>query len=208
MEIQNRDDGRKLPVIEIAGAEFYVDGKNGILIDTCDQNNIITPFDMCWADDHYEMLFDKEKRNSKTGDWFEWESERHEYIWLRPLEVYDPEGAMAKLGHEAQLIPKNLPVIEIEGVQFLWDRTNTRLLQKDMPYNQITKNDMQVYAAGTGCYFDTEKKWVLFPHEVEQLLSAGNRPQHIRFVHQEDIVQRINEQEKLKQATRKGNRIR
>lgn len=210
MEKHNEHRGRKLPVIDIAGVEFYVDAERYVLTDTQNSNNIITGLDMLWADDHFELLFDKQRRNIKPENWDERDGDRYEYVWLRPLEVYDREGADILLGHEGQLIPDDLPVIDIEGIGFLWDGAHTRLLQKDMPYNQITKNDMQRHDEGIGFYFDTERKVVPFPHELEQLRKAGNLPAHIRFVHQQDIVRKINEQEQLKQeqTNRKGCRIR
>lgn len=182
---------RKLPVINIAGAEFYVDAVESVLIDTRDKNNTITPMDMLVLDDHTEMLFDKQTRNCKKDNWAVGNSERYAYVWLHPFEVYDIEGAKIRLGHEGTLIPKNLPVIDIEGVKFLWDDQRTRLLQRDNPYNQIHKSSMDLKGGVMGIYFDTQKKVVPFPHEIESHRANGRLPQHIRFVPAAEINQKV-----------------
>src|SRR3546814_555828 len=150
------DNRRELPAIDIAGVEFYVDAVRQLLIDTANVENTISTLDMMMLDDHMELLFDKETRNIKEGNWTERDDERYDYVWLRPLEVYDTEGAEILLGHEGQLIPKDMPVIDVEGVPFLWDKSTSRLLQQDIPWNQVSKSDMQQHDDGVGFYFDTQ----------------------------------------------------
>src|SRR5690606_19362419 len=110
--------GRRLPVIDIAGVEFYVDAEQGLLIDTANNANTISKQEMLWTDDHLEFLFDKEARNISSGSWNEREHGRHEYVWLRYLEYYDPEGATKLLGLHRPQLPQTLPVIDIEGTAF------------------------------------------------------------------------------------------
>lgn len=186
---------RKLPVIDIAGAEFYVDAVKSVLIDTKDRNNVIRPLDMLVLDTHIEMLFDKVTRNAKWNNWRDMDNERYEYVWLRHLEVYDTEGAKIRLGRESALIPKNLPVIDVEGVKFLCDGQHTRLLQQDNPYNQIHKNDMVSKEGIMGFYFDTQKNVVPFPHELESVKSNGQLPSHIRFVPASEINRKVTQAE-------------
>lgn len=187
---------RKLPVIDIAGAGFYVDAIHMVLIDTNDKDNIIHMMDLLDVGDHFEMLFDKVTRNVKKNDWRIWDNDRYEYVWLRPFEVYDIEGAKIRLGHENKLIPEKFPVIDVDGVKFLWDKQHTRLLQQDNTFNHINKNDMQFNKGIIGFYFDRQRKVVPFSHELEILKVNGKLPPHIRFVPSSEITEKVRKAEK------------
>ena len=186
---------RKLPVIDIAGAGFYVDAIHMVLIDTNDKDNIIHMMELLDVGDHFEMLFDKVTRNVKN-DWRIWDNDRYEYVWIRPFEVYDIEGARMRFGHESKLISKELPVIDVDGVKFLWDKQHTRLLQQDNTFNHINKNDMQSNKGIIGFYFDRRRKVVPFPHEVEALKVNGKLPSHIRFVPTSEITEKVRKAKK------------
>lgn len=185
------DQKRKLPIINIAGTEFYVDAVNMELTDTKDPENIIHSMDMLILDDHLEMLFDKRTRNVKSGDWSEGDNARYEYIWLRHFEFYDIEGARIRSGQGGRLYPENLVPIELEGTKFYWDRENKRLMDQDNPYNQVQKNDMVLKDGKMGFYFDGQRKLVPFPHELERLKSNHRLPPYIRFVTAEEIIKKI-----------------
>lgn len=209
--MREEHQSRKLPVVDLLpGATFYVDALKQLLIDTQDSTNTISPLEMLQLEDHYECVFDKQTRNLKQGNWRENDNERYVYVWLRPLEVYDVEGAKIRLGHEDILIPKNLPVIDIEGVKFVWDLERTLLLQKENPYNQIHKSTMDMRGSTMGIYFDKHKKLVPFPHEINARQADEKLPPHIRFVSASEINQKIRLAEaKLKHQApkRKGMRV-
>lgn len=209
MKQENED--RKLPVIDILpGATFYVDALKQLLIDTQNRTNTISPLEMLQLEDHYECVFDKQTRNLKLDNWRAIDDQRYVYVWLRPLEVYDIEGAKIRQGHEDILIPKNLPVIDIEGVKFIWDRGRTLLLQKENPYNQIHKSTLDMRGGEMGIYFDRLKKLVPFPHEINARRTDEKLPPHIRFIPVSEINQKIRLAEaKLKHPApkRKGMRV-
>src|SRR5690606_2154266 len=141
--MKKENENRKLPVIEIVqGAEFYVDAVNSELTDTRNPNNKIHLLDMIILSDHLELLFDKKIRNVKTGSWDAGDDDRYAYVWLRPMPVYDVEGAKILVAKDVQQLPENLPVINIDGTRFLWHRQGTELLQEDNPFNQIHKCTM------------------------------------------------------------------
>lgn len=209
--MKQENENRKLPVIDILpGATFYVDAVKQLLIDTENPNNTISPMEMLSLEDHSEFVFDKQTRNLKPGNWMETDNHRYVLVWLRPLEVYDIEGAKIRDVQEGSLIQKNLPEINIEGVKFLWDRQHTLLLQKDNPYNQIHKSTMDMRGGIMGIYFDKHKKIVPFPHEINSRQPDEKLPLHIRFVPSSEINQKIRLAEaKLKHPTpkRKGMQI-
>ncbi|WLD24314.1 hypothetical protein NU10_02620 [Flavobacterium dauae] len=188
---------RKLPIVEIVpGVRFYADAVNQLLIDTENSTNTISPLEMLPLEDHYECVFDLHTRNIKKDNWRETDNRRHVYVWLHPLEVYDSEGAKIRDAREGSLLKKNLPVIDIDGVKFLFDRSKTLLLQKDNPYNRIHKSTMDIRGGEMGLYFDRQKKVVPFPHEIEALHAQGGLPSHIRFVAVSEINRKINQAEK------------
>lgn len=184
-----KQENKKLPTLSLAGAEFYVDATQGLLTDTQNRENRIHIYEMLGLDDHFEMVFDKQIRNLKETDWNYTDQERYEYIWLRDLGVYDPDGANKNLTKEDILFLKDLPVIDIEGVKFLWNEQSSRLLQEDNPWNVIAKNDMTQREGIMGCYFDTQKKWVPFSHELPSDIRV--LPAHISFVPTSEINQKI-----------------
>lgn len=203
--------GDKFPVINIAGVDFYVDAIPQQLIELDNPSNIIKTKDLAWTGSHFEMVFDKESRTAKKPGFFsELYGTQYEYVWLRPLTVYDEEAARVLLEAGKPYLLKDLPVIDIEGVNFMWYRDAFSIQQQSCPWNEITPSDMRLHHDGVGFYFDTRQKVALFPHELERILLSGKLPQHIRFVHQQDIVRKINKQEQLKQeqTNRKGYRIR
>lgn len=190
--MRKEHENRKLPVIEIVpGAAFYVDAVNSELTDTRNPNNKIHLLDMIILSDHLELLFDKKIRNVKKGRWNKDNGKRYEYLWLRPLPVYDVEGAKVLVAKDVQHLPKNLPEIDIDGTRFLWHRALSELLQADNPFNQIHKCTMDMRKGEMGVYFDREKKVVPFPQEIEGLLIDGQLPPHIRFVPASEINQKI-----------------
>ncbi|MBT2621887.1 hypothetical protein [Chryseobacterium sp. ISL-6] len=182
-------ENRKLPTINLAGAEFYVDATCGLLTDTLNGANSIHIYEMLMLDSHFEMVFDKHTRNLKESDWTNIEDERYAYLWLRPLGVYDPDGAKEKLTEEDLHFLKNLPVIDIEGVNFLWEKQTGHLFQQENPWNMIAKNDAVQSEGVTGFYFDTNKKVVPFPHELPS--AKGMLPAHISFIPVSKINQKI-----------------
>jgi hypothetical protein len=180
---------RMLPVINLLeGVDFYVDASKGQLIDTKDKSNIISVFDMLFLEDHFELLFDKSVRNVKESEWTTG-NESHEYLWLRRLEVYDPEGAKQSATENQLLKFKSFPVIEIEGIKFLWDGEQNLIRQQDNPWNAIYKNDLTFRSGAEGFYFDTQQKLVPFPHELPQ--EKEGLPDHIKFVLKSELNVKI-----------------
>jgi hypothetical protein len=189
---------RNLPIISLVeGADFYVDAFNGQLIDTKDKSNIIYEFDMLFLEDHFEMLFDKSARKVKETGW-EWTfgNPRYPYIWLRRLEVYDPEGAKKSATEEQLLKFKSLPIVEIEGIKFLWDRQQALLRRQDNPWNAVYKNDMGFRSGTEGFYYDTQRNLVPFPHELS--LAKEELPEHIKFVPKSVLLEKIQRAEHAK----------
>ncbi|UIR57843.1 hypothetical protein LZQ00_08475 [Sphingobacterium sp. SRCM116780] len=187
------NEERILPTIEIAGAYFYVDSLHDILIDTADKNNTIHVLEMMVLEDHYEMLFDKVNRNLKEYNWLERDDNRYEYIWLHPLEIYDPEGAKIAL-ERSNVNLERFPVIDIAGIPFLWNQQRSCLMLCENPFNRIHKCSYTTSDNGTwGIYIDTDKKVLPFPYELEALKSKnGNLPAHIKFVDISQINNQIN----------------
>lgn len=173
-------ENRKLPTIDLAGAEFYVDAKSNVLIDTRNSSNTIHPHEALVLEDHFEIVFDKQTRNLKESDWTNIDDDRYAYIWLRPLGVYDPEGAKEKRSADDLERLASLPTIDIEGTKFLWEDRTSLLLQKDNPWNTISRNDLELRNGVAGIYFDKEKKVVPFPHEMPS--DKTIIPNHISFV--------------------------
>src|SRR5690606_2272197 len=130
---------------------------------------------------------DKKLRNVKIGSWDAGDDDRYAYVWLRPMPVYDEEGAKILVAKDVQQLPENLPVINIDGTRFLWHRQGTELLQEDNPFNQIHKCTMDIRKREMGVDFDREKKIVPFPHEIDRLQIDGELPSHIRFVSTSEI---------------------
>lgn len=184
-----KDENIKLPTVNLAGAEFYVDATRGLLIDTLNSDNHFHIYEMLRLDDHFEMVFDKKTRNLKESDWIHITDERYEYLWLRPLGIYDPEGAKKCLTEEDLLFLKDLPIIDIEGVKFLWEKESSLLFQQDNPWNVIAKNDMKSQEGKGGFYFDRQKNIVPFPHEMPS--DATQLPAHIIFIPDSEITQQI-----------------
>ena len=201
---------RNLPEVNIGGATFFADALRGVLVDKDNKDNLIYTGDMLRLDDHFEFVFDKHNRcltNSNDG----LEHDQFAYIWLRPLEVYDVEGAKMRLDNEEVSIPRNLPIIKIEGTAFLWDKCRTRLLQKDNPYNQIHKCSLDIHQGELGIYFDKRQKVVVFPQERKRFEQNGGLPEHIRFIPSAIINRKIRQAERFErqtQSTLKNKRIR
>lgn len=189
---------RELPTIELSGILFKVDAIRDILIDTEDATNTIhTGQLMQLDDDHYEFVFDRETRKLKAGMWLDRDETKQELIWLRALGVYDTEGAKILLDKHPEWQPKDLPTLEIEGEPFYVVSQYGHIAQVANPFNCIYKMDLR-----HGFHFDTEKKWALFPHEVELLEAKGELPPHVRFVDPETIRLNTN---KAKEVHRKNN---
>lgn len=204
-----KQEKRTLPEVTIEGIPFYADAIREVLIDKENPDNTISTAAMLPQEDHYEFVLDKETRTLKPHNWGDLLNERYAYVWIRPLEVYDSEGAKIRIGQEDGLIPKNLPAIDIDGTKFLWDRENTRLLQKDNPYNQIHKCSFDVRSGDMGIYFDRKRKMVLFPQETQQFDYNGALPKDIRFVSAAEINRKINRAENpAKREVHKKKRMR
>lgn len=188
-------ENRNLPLVALfPGTTFYADAVHQVLIDTEDKNNTISVLEMVRLEDHYEFLFDCRTRNLKKDDWRKNNSEQQVYVWLRPLEVYDVEGAKIRDSKEI-LNPfaagKKLPEIDLAGVQFLWDREHTALLQKDNPYNQILPCSMDMRGEVAGIYFDKQKKVVPFPHEIHARSTKERLSSEIIFIPLAEINKKI-----------------
>ena len=198
-------ENRILPVVELfPGTTFYVDAINGILIDTENKDNTLSTGEMMSLEDHFEFLYDKKNRNIKWDDWRAPRGERYIYLWIRPLEVYDIEGARLR---DAQDSPstskknKDLPEVDIGGTKFFWDDYNTVLKQKDNPYNRIYRCSMDKRGNVWGLYFDTQKKLSLFPHEIPSYDPTEKLPSHITFIPETEINKKL--QKAINDITRK-----
>lgn len=201
---------RNLPEVDVGGIPFYADALRGMLIDKENKDNTLSTTDMLRLEDHYEFVFDKQTRSLKPHNWGDVLNERYAYVWLRHLEVYDIEGASIRLGHEGSLMPENLPAIDMDGTEFLWDRQRTRLLQKDNPYNQIHKCSFDVRGGEMGIYFDRNRKVVVFPHEMEKLQQNDRLSTDIRFIPAAEINKKIKLSEAKQKRSfpkRKGMRV-
>lgn len=189
-------ENRKLPTVNLAGTEFYVDASQGMLIDTLNSSNHFHIYEMLRLDDHFEMVFDKKTRNLKEGNWTDISGERYEYIWLRPLGVYDPEGAKKCLTDEDLLFLKSLPGVDVEGVKFLWEEESGLLFQEGNPWNIIAKNDAVQRDTVMGFYFDKEKSLVPFPNEIPS--DKAKLPPSITFVPLSEINLKIRKAQQQK----------
>ncbi|MDR6546521.1 hypothetical protein J2810_002580 [Chryseobacterium rhizosphaerae] len=183
------------------------------MIDTKNKDNTLSTGEMMRLEDHFEFLYDKNNRNIKWDDWTAPRGERYIYLWIRPLEVYDIEGAKLR---DAQNSPstsnkdKDLPEVNIGGTKFLWDTSNTVLKQKDNPYNRIYRCSMDMRCNVWGLYFDTQKKLSLFPHEIPSYAPTEKLPSHILFIPETEINKKILKAENdltKKFSKRKGNRL-
>jgi len=198
---------RKLPVLQlddIPGADFFVDSLNQVLIDIQNVDNKIYLLEMINLDDHSEFIYDKTKRNLKEGSWcdFDRDDERFSTVWIRPLEVYDIEGAKLYLDQHPFTL-EGLPVISIKGTDFYWSEYGEQLIQCDNPFNRICKKDtLYSYMNGEeGIYFDVNKKVSLFGYELcrEMQKMRGSEtvlPHHIEFISHSSLSEQVSNAKK------------
>lgn len=184
---QMKEKERVLPTIKLSGIEFHVDAVSSMLIEVENTTNTIHALELMAVDDHYEFVFDKQRRNLKETDWNERDNDNCELIWLRPFGVYDKQGAELLMEENPALTPKKLPTLLIESEPFYWDKLRGQLVQVSNPFNRIGKYELQY-----GFHFDLKEKVALFPHESELLNGENSLPGHVRFIDPKTISTKIN----------------
>jgi hypothetical protein len=201
-----KEQKRKLPIVDIGGAEFFADAYKGWFIDTLNPENTIHPLSIIMLEDHLELLFDRHTRNIKASNWREWDDDRYKHILLHHVEFYDPEGMELAMKESGKNINRDLPVVEIEGVKFLWDNSLTALRQQDNLWNMIRMNDYSWDGDVHGFYFDVIRKVVPFRHEIPILKPGIRLPIHLKFIPYVRINEGINTAIKTKEEQdRKAN---
>lgn len=186
---------RKLPEIEIAGTKFYVDAISMGLVEARNSENWISMFDMISLDDHHEFVYDKERKNIKEGRWDESQDadqSRFEYVWLRRIESLDPDGMrILEQNGTIAAFNRNLPVVNIAGVDFYWDARKAEFSEVSNVWNKIYRNDLMKENDNLGFYFDTQKHHTPFPHELESYKSLLRMSQHIVFVELSNVQKKL-----------------
>lgn len=196
---------RKHPIIDIGSISFFADATTEQLIEVGNPENKISVMEMLTLEDHHEFLFDKQSRNIKKGEWNDLEeSEDLIYIWIRRIEALDPEGMRS---HEAttriEEAAKDLPVVDISGTKFYWDRKDASFLEVNNIWNKIYKNDLTIKDGVQGFYFDTRYHHVPFPHELKGYQNGSRLPAHILFISTQDVLQQTESKNQLADASRK-----
>lgn len=200
---------RDLPIIEVDGISFYVDGYHGTLIDTENKENMLFAMQMKMYENRCEFVFDQKNRKIYEGDWYAPLPDGVKLQWIRPIEMIDPVGVdllmEEKFGVSTTLIDNDLPVIKIKEADFFADVNSMCFRNVTNRWNQIPFSEVIVKDGQHGFYYNEKVKGVAFPHEVAEFKRSGLS--HISFVNVPDGIDlaiMLNEHKKQsndKQAT-------
>ena len=184
---------QQLPILKIEDSDFFVDVNNLQLIDCSNKTNTIHLSDMESVGNHYQFLFDKTSKNIPSKITSNYKNNlKQVVISIRNLEFYDPKRAEEIYNNRGFKLEKNLPIINIEGTEFLWERRTALLHEKDNYWNTISSQDFnQTFKGKIGCLFNAVEKTVLLPYDLYQIVLKGQTPSHIHFVKENDVAKKI-----------------
>src|SRR5690606_12683608 len=85
---------------------------------------------------------------------------------------------------------QELPVMTLAGIEFLSHIHTGGLIQKDNPFNMISKSTIRGDGVTDGFYLDTENKWFVFDRELPDAKN-NSLPTHIVFVQTSEVSDKL-----------------
>ncbi|NHA03254.1 hypothetical protein G7092_05595 [Mucilaginibacter sp. HC2] len=174
-----------LPVVELEGTSFYVNGYLMALVEVANPDNQITMYDLMCLDDHVELWYDPLTKNAFGGPLVGILPDRVKLFWLYPFDALDPLGKNAWMDEFRtgwrEHYPSDLPVVQIAGKDFFIDEKRNTFRDTENYWNQIKFADVFKHNGKTGVYIDTTVLQVPFPHELDPYHPPAKLPEHIVF---------------------------
>jgi len=172
----------------MAGTKFHADAIEDAFIQVDNPDNRISPIEILTFEDHHELLFDLKTKNAYDGRWnLPVDPEGTTYIWVRNLYSLDPEGmrqliqnGYSNLDWSRHFFNISLPIVQIDGIDFLVDPLKEAFREKENPWNFMQFKyafERDTY----GYYFDRKAKNMAVPHDFNIDGPLEKLPPHIVF---------------------------